>query len=139
MKTRHITMVLALVLTGITLLSGCGSGIITLPDGERYQYVNEVKNAVELETSGEIVEGYYDNGDGVFSPSTYRAVVKGENSFDTLVTRVEELPGTDCRDAQPIQLKCTFNHVSISVTRESENSNVVRFSVIDTYNGREPE
>lgn len=50
-------------------LSGCQYA--PLPKEQRYQFINEVKDAVDLPSAGEIVSESYDKNDGILSPSGY--------------------------------------------------------------------
>jgi hypothetical protein len=134
---RRTIMVLALTLSGMTLLSGCGGGFTALPDEERYQYVNEIKDAVDLGTVGEVTLGGYDTGDGVFSPSHYTVRIEGDTtSFTTLKERVADLPGVECRDAGN-QISCHLGQADIVVTKITEKAVVI--SITDVYGGRDPE
>jgi hypothetical protein len=136
-NAKRTIMVLALALSGMTLLSGCGGGFTALPDEERYQHINEVKDSVDLDTIGEVTQGGYDAGDGVFSPSHYRVRIEGDTtSFITLKERVTNLPGAECRDAGN-QISCKLGQADILVTKKTEKA--LQFEVVDVYSGRNPE
>jgi hypothetical protein len=135
---KRTIMVLALALSGITLLSGCGiTSLVPLPDEERYQYINEVVDIVEPTSSGEVIKNGKDAGDGVFSPSSRWLILAGIEPFDVLSERIQKIPNIDCQYLGKEEIRCRYGRTDVSVTKNFPNEGETYFKVLDTSNGRD--
>jgi hypothetical protein len=138
---RKVAVATAVGLGGVLVLSGCGvlEQAKPLPDKERYQFINEVKDGLRYTEAGEVVSEQYDSADGVFAPSYFRAEVKGEDAFDFLTARAEELATRQCDALSPTKTKCSSGQVDIKLTRDSSEDLFVTVEVIDADSGRTPD
>jgi hypothetical protein len=130
---------LTIILIGsMTLLSGCAfiKNSTALPDKERYHYINAIKDAMELETFGPIVEEGYDTGDGVYSPSSYYANIKGLKAYGPLYKKLQTIPNAECQFYDARQTNCTIKQIMVQMTVQTNNT--VLFHVIDKFGGRNP-
>jgi hypothetical protein len=136
-NAKRTLMILALALSGMTLLSGCGSGLTALPDEERYQYINEVKDIADPESAGKITTGGYDTGDGVFSPSSYRVTIEGKDTYNILKERLKEAPENGCQEAaDTTYISCKIKQADIKITRKTIDATETKFEIVDTMGGR---
>lgn len=133
---RRIKGAIAIAVVALSL-SGCGD-LRSLPDEERYQFINQVKDGVDLPSAGEIITQSYDNGDGVFSPSVYQAQLKGDTTYQKLKERIVTL--SDVKDCitDETETNCKRGHVDIFVGKSRESSGKVFLRITDKYNGRVP-
>lgn len=132
-----IVLLISLGLT--TILSGC-QGLMPLPDKERYQFINKVKDDMDYSSAGKASGGHYDNNDGVFNPSYFVVNIKGENSFDVLSERAKKLSHDKCynspRPAVGDQTWCVVGQVDIKVYRETSETDKILLSISDSFSGR---
>lgn len=124
----------AIAIAAVALfLSGCQYA--PLPKEERYQFINEVKDAVDLSSAGEIVSESYDRNEGVLSASGYKAEAKGQGIYETVNKRIQAIPGIkDCRD-NPDQLTCRYGQVDITLSKYPAEEKVY-FMIVDSSSGR---
>lgn len=124
------------------MLSGCtpGKGLTPLPDKERYQFINAVKDDLDYKSSGKVISEHYDNNDGVFNPSFFVVKLEGAGSFDKLSQKAKELSNNKChsspRPTTGEQTWCTIGQVDVTVFRENAQTNRVRLSISDSLSGR---
>lgn len=132
-----IVLLISLGLT--TILSGC-QGLMPLPDKERYQFINKVKDDMDYASAGKVIRKGYDNNDGVFNASYFSTDIEGSNTYDVLSTRLKELSNNKCYNspapATGDQTYCSIGHVEIKVYRESSEINKVRLVISDSLSGR---
>ena len=138
---KKVVVAITLGLIGVSTLGGCGvlEQAKPLPDKERYQFINEVKDGLRYKEAGEVVSEQYDSADGVFAPSYFRAEVKGEDAFDFLTVRAEELATRQCDTLTSTQTRCSSGQVDIRLTRDSSEDLFVTVEVIDGDSGRTPD
>ena len=138
---KKVVVAIIVGLIGVSTLGGCGvlEQAKPLPDKERYQFINEVKDGLHYTEAGEVVSEQYDTADGVFAPSCFYAEVKGEDAFDLLTGKTEELATRQCDALSPTQTKCSSGQVDIKLTRDSSEDLFVTVEVIDAYSGRTPD
>jgi hypothetical protein len=144
--TIIVTVVVLSVIGGLIALSLSfsswllNSGFIPLPDEERYQYIDEIKDKLDYESSGEVLKARYDNGDGVFSPSFFMAEVESAEAYAILTERTQSLPNVTCSLTLPIQTRCDVEGVVIQITNvDSNHPKSVILEITDTSNGRRSE
>lgn len=125
-----------IVLVGAGVLSGCAQ-LRALPDEERYQFINQVKDDLDYSSAGNIVSERYDEGDGVFSPSFFLANVEGPGAFSILQQRVQSLPGAECQLVRDTQTRCQVGQIDVSIYRNESKMNMVTLNITDAYNGRD--
>lgn len=141
LPVKRTLIFIATIIGTATIVSGCSyiKDITPLPDGQRYKYINEVVEAVDLDTAGTIVGGGYDNGDGVFDPSLYRVDIEGEATYDLLNTRLKAIPDIKCQDsAKKVQTSCILGQVDITLIRDTTETQEVQFQLTDVFSGRDP-
>lgn len=138
---KKVVVAIIVGLIGVSTLGGCGvlEQAKPLPDKERYQFINEVKDGLRYKEAGEVVSEQYDTADGVFAPSYFYAEVKSEDAFDFLTARAEELATRQCDALSPTKTKCSSGQVDIKLTRDSSEDLFVTVEVIDAYSGRTPD
>lgn len=135
-----IVLLMSLSLT--TVLSGCtpGTGLRPLPDKERYQFINKVKDDMDYASAGKVVEEHYTDTDGVFNASAFVVNIEGDDSFDVLSNRTKELSNGKCYNspapATGDQTYCSIGHVKITVYRETSESDKIQLVISDAYSGR---
>lgn len=106
-----------------------------LPTEQRYQFINQVKDGVDLPSAGEIVKQSYDRNEGVLSPSSFRAEVAGEKTFEILKNRIIQTPGVrNCIEVKT-QLTCRNGQVDIFLASYSTEPKV-EFILTDSSSGR---
>lgn len=142
-RNRYKTgIALVAALSIMAMLSGCtpGKGLTPLPDKERYQFINEVKDDLDYKSTGKVISERYDNNDGVFNPSFFVVELQGAKSFDKLSQKVKKLSNNKChsspRPATGEQTWCTIGQVSVKVFRENAQTDNVRLSISDSLSGR---
>jgi hypothetical protein len=125
----------AIAIAAVALfLSGCGQ-YKALPTEERYQFINQVKDGVDLPSAGEVTSESYDNGEGLMSPSWFKAEIKGEQVFETLRSRIKGISGvSDCRDTMR-QLTCRKGQVDIFLAKSTTEPKA-EFILNDSSSGR---
>jgi hypothetical protein len=138
-RKRKVLAVIAMSLSGLFLLSACNSGLLPLPDKKRYQYINEVKDDLGYDTIDGVVDDRYDTGDGVFSPSFFRAELESPEAFDTLTKRVQTLSDVKCAALSPTQTRCDIEQVEVQITKNDSGNDSVTLEITDVFNGRDPE
>jgi hypothetical protein len=135
-----ITLIVAL--SAVAILSGCtpGKGLTPLPDKERYQFIDEVKDDLDYKSSGKVISEQYDNNDGVFNPSSFVVELQGADSFEILSKRAKNLSHNKCYSspspATGEQTWCKVGQVSIKVFRENVKTDKVLLSIADSLSGR---
>lgn len=141
MRAR-IGIILLISLGLTTTLSGCtpGKGFIPLPDKERYQFINKVKDDMDYASAGKVISKTYDNNDGVFNASYFVAHLEGDNSFEVLSERAKKVSDNSCHTspapAVGDQTYCSVGQVDIKVYRETTETDKVRLSISDPFSGR---
>lgn len=132
-----IVLLMSLGLT--TILSGC-QGILPLPDKERYQFINKVKDDMDYASAGKIVEEHYTDTDGVFNASAFVVNIEGDDSFDVLSNRIKKMSNDNCFNSPAPaigdQTYCSIGHVKITVYRETSESDKIQLVISDPSNGR---
>jgi len=123
-------------LGGMLVLSGC-TQLSSLPNEERYQYINQVKDELDYAATGQIIKEQYDSGDGVFSPSFFYVEVEGPATFDRLTETSKELATRQCNLLADIQTKCDVGQVSILISRDSIEDTSITLKITDASNGRD--
>jgi hypothetical protein len=119
----------------VLALSGCIKGLTPLPDAERYQYVNQVKEDLDYKAAGEVIKENYDNSDGVFGVSYFEATVKGPEAFDTLRAKLQLLATKPCNPILETSIGCYVGQVDVALFGNREQAN---FRITDANNGRNP-
>lgn len=131
--------VAASLLAGVALLSGCGQ-FASLPEKERYQYIDEVLISIDYETAGKVTSFIKDNGDGVFSPSVKRITYQDDQAFETLKQRLQSHPSIICaQNFSERQVDCDMGQANIFMRRDSVDDPHVVLRITDVFNGREVE
>lgn len=132
-----IVLLMSLGLT--TILSGC-QGLMPLPDKERYQFINKVKDDMDYASAGKVIRETYDNNDGVFNASYFVVRLEGDNSFEILSERAKKVSDDTCHTspspATGDQTYCSVGQVDIKVYRENSETDKVRLSISDSFSGR---
>lgn len=132
---KAVKKILGIGLISLSALSLSGCGFTPLPDEERYSRIDSVKNKIDFESAGQIVEEDY-SGDGVFSGSIYEITIKGEDSFEKIIPQVlaAASDSTNC-DISEDQLSCVINNnPSIRVGTDGETTSLV---LTDSLGGRD--
>lgn len=130
-KTRQILPIVVVALS----LSGCGQ-YKTLPTEKRYQYIDQIKNAVDINSAGAIINGEYDYNSGPLAPSKYRVEIEGKDSYQLLTHRIKELPETKGCIESKVEFSCHNGQVDIFVTKSgSSESPAAVFELIDLSSG----
>jgi len=121
------------------LLSGCvPKEFQPLPTKERYQYINAVKDALDLETAGTIIKQGYDKNGGVIEPSYYFAILEGADTYTLLKARLEGIPNiTNCSSSER-QIKCRLDNAEVLLQNELSGSPNTKLKINDPYSGRDP-
>ena len=132
-KIKQVAVAATIGLGGMLVLSGCEQ-LSSLPDEERYKYVNQVKEDLDYASSGEISRERYDTGDGVFSPSFFYSELEGDTSFDILTQRLQSLPDVDCEALVTEQSRCYIGRVEVKITRIGVSKTALQ--ITDSSNGR---
>jgi hypothetical protein len=122
-----------ILISSMTFLNGC-----SLPTAQRYKYINEVKDALELETAGKLISGEYDKNSGTIEPSYYKAIIEGKETYTTLDTRLKNIPGINCRSHNERQTTCDSGQVEIFLSRKDNTSTSNYILINDAYSGRNP-
>jgi hypothetical protein len=137
-KIRRVASALVIGVGGMILFSSCStlSQFRSLPDEERYQYINQVKEDLDYKSAGEVIKEEYDNNDGIVSPSVFLADLKGEKTFTTLSDRLQALPEVKCDAASDRQTICHIGQADITITKIDESNNLVNLKILDSYSGR---
>lgn len=139
-KTRVIKKLsfVALMLTSVFLLSGCIKNITPLPQEERYKYINQMEEALELETAGEVGTKTYDDGDGVFTRSYMRTTVTSVEAYPIMRERLNDLglPGACEEGSKELSMVCIIGQVNIEIGRASTEAETTYIIITDPYNGR---
>jgi hypothetical protein len=130
---QRMTFVLAIL--GLTVILGGCTQLSSLPDEERYQYINQTKNKIDYASAGEVIDEGYDNGDGVFESSGFYAKVEGTDSFESLTNQVKMLPDVTCQTFVDSQTRCRLDRVSIEINKNP--SGITDLYLIDSSNGRD--
>lgn len=122
-----------------TILSGC-QALSPLPDRERYQFINKVKDDIDYASAGKVIEEHYTKTDGVFNPSAFVVNIQGDNSFDILSERAKKLSNNNCFNSPAPtvgdQTYCSIGHVEITVYRKNEKTDKTQLVISDPSNGR---
>jgi hypothetical protein len=140
-KLIRTVTVIGMGLGEILLFSSCvflPSGVNTLPNEERYQYINQVKNNLNYESSGKVITKEYDNTQGIVSPSYFYAEIKGKQTFTILSDRLQTLPNVKCNLISDEQSKCSIGQVDITITKVEITEDVVSLQILDSFSGRTP-
>lgn len=136
---KRVWGTLAMAVLGMTL-SGCAG---PLPDEQRYQFINHVKDAVDPASAGTITSGGYDDGDGVWASSYYSANIEGESVYETIRDRMTAIPNVrDCSEHEDLgetMTSCYLGEISFTVSKETQSKSTALFSVLDTSSGRNPD
>jgi len=132
---RKVAIATAVGLGGVLVLSGCAQ-LTSLPDEERYQYINQVKDDLGYADTGKVVREQYDTGDGVFSPSFFYTEIEGPTTFDRLTETSQELATQQCNLLVDIQTRCDVGQVSILISRDSLEDTSITLKITDASNGR---
>jgi hypothetical protein len=136
-RQKRIVSAIAVGLGGLFLLSGCGQ-YAPLPDEERYQYINQVKDDLDYEDSGKVLKSEYDKGDGVFSPSVFYAEIQGSETYSTLSNELQNLPEVKCDAASAEQTRCSIGQADVTITKLDGLDNIVALRILDSFSGRNP-
>lgn len=138
MRAR-IGIILLLSLGLTTTLSGC-QALSPLPDKERYQFINKVKDDMNYSSAGKVIRETYDNNDGVFNASYFSTDIQGIDSYDILSNRLKKLSNNKCYNspapATGDQTYCSVGQVEVKVYRENSETNKVRLVISDSLSGR---
>jgi hypothetical protein len=139
LKRIAVTFVVVVGVVGLISLAHLwlrDAGFISLPDEERYQYINSVKDRLDVESAGEVVDASYDSGDGVWVPSVFQAKVRSPDAFAVLSERVQKLPGVNCSRVKLAYVKCNLRQVDITIIESVDSVDAVLVYITDTSNGR---
>lgn len=133
-KSRLATL-LAVVSFSSIILSGCQ--FIPPSKEKQYQNIDEFLEGIDYSSAGEIVEED-SQGDGVFSVSVKTALYDDSGAFDTLRERIKKYPSSECSQDFDTKLVCGIKSLKISVSlyRESVNSNFANIRITDSRNGK---
>lgn len=131
---KVVKKILGIGLISVTALSLSGCGFTPLPDEERYSRIDSVKNKIDFESAGQIVEEDY-SGDGVFSGSIYEITIKGEDSFEKIAPQV--------LNAASDSSNCDVDKTSVICIRRNNpsirlynNGNTTTLTLTDSLGGR---
>jgi len=132
------SIALVAALSIMAMLSGCtlGKGLTPLPDKERYHFINEVKDDLDYKSSGKVISERYDKGDGVFSPSFFKAEIIGEKSFTILSDKLKNRSDSKCAYLGTNQTRCSLGQVDITIARKDASARKIIFEVTDIHSGR---
>jgi hypothetical protein len=134
-RRNKSVVTLAIGIGGLLLFNGC-AGLSPLPDEKRYQFINQVKDGLDYASAGEVIEERYDNGDGVFSPSSFYVEVKGDKAFTILSERLQSLPNVDCSTLVSEQSRCNVGQAYVTISNFAESGNVTSVDISDSSSGR---
>jgi hypothetical protein len=135
-KIRRVASALVIGTGGMLLFSSCISGFIPPSDEKRYQYIEQVKTDVDYKNSGKVIEEKYDEGDGVWSASVFRAEIEGVETYNVLVDRIKALPEADCKVVGNTHSRCRMGPVDVEVLKLRDSDNLVAFRLTDSSNGK---
>jgi len=122
-------------LGGMLVLSGC-TQLSSLPDEERYQYINQVKEDLNYSETGEVISERYDNGDGVFSPSFFYSELEGDTSFNLLTQKLQTLSNVNCETLVTEQTRCSVERIEVKITKIDVKTTALQ--ITDSSDGRTP-
>lgn len=138
MRAR-IGIILLISLGLTTTLSGC-QALSPLPDKERYQFINKVKDDMDYASAGKVIEEHYTKTDGVFNPSAFVVNIQGDNSFDILSERAKKLSNNNCFNSPAPtvgdQTYCSIGQVDITVYRKTSDTDKTLVGISDDLSGR---
>jgi hypothetical protein len=119
-RLRRLATVLALGAGGMLLLSGCTNidSFIPLPEEQRYQLINQIKDEIDYKDAGEIIEERYYDGGGVLAESGFRLEAKGNGTFKALSDEVLDLPNIECTHESNFQTLCSLKGIYVEVTTD---------------------
>jgi hypothetical protein len=103
---------------------------------KRYEDINEVKNKLDYDIFGEVIEEHYDKNGRGYTPSYFLAKIKGEDAFRDLGGALKLLPEVNCEPSRAEEIKCRIDSVDVTITEIVESENVVELKISDDYNGR---
>lgn len=111
----------------------------SLPPWERYQYINSVKDQLDYESLGTVVEEGYDDGDGVFSPSYFEVKISGDRTvFDLLKYQLLDVKNIECNDAGTNTMRCKVGQVRTDlVYQDYKSSFYTVLRITDSSSGRD--
>jgi hypothetical protein len=139
LKRIAVTFVVVIGVVGLFLLAHLwlrDAGFISLPDEERYQYINSAKDGLDLERAGEVVDASYFGSEGLGSYSVFGGEVRSPDAFAVLSDRVQKLPGVNCPRIRLGQVKCYLRHVEITITESAASVGTAEVHIMDVTNGR---
>lgn len=116
--------------------SGCVQGIFPLPTEQRYQYIHEVRDDLDLKTAGTILEEKYDDSDGVFNRSYLNIILEGEDALKTIKNRAFSISNADCDEFKDGTITCLIGQVDLNIGYSASNQNEVYINITDPFNGR---
>jgi len=128
-------MMFILAILGLTVSLGGCTQLSSLPDEERYQYINQAKSKIDYASAGEVTDEGYDNGDGVFESSGFYAKIEGTDAFESLTNQVKMLPDITCQTLVDSQTRCKLDRISIEINKKP--SGTTDLYLIDSSNGRD--
>lgn len=135
-----LSLFVAILLTVITVvaifIANTISELTPLSFEDRHQFVNQVKDKLEVDTAGEIVSETY-KGDGFLGGSYLYVDYEGEESFEVLSKRAQAISDKPCivRDGIPEgSVECTLGQVEFSVY---DYPGGAKLTIMDYNNGRD--
>lgn len=131
---KSVKKILGIGLISVTALSLSGCGLIPLPDEERYSRINQIKNAIDLESAGSIIKEEY-SGDGVWSGSSYSVTIRGNDSFKKISSQL--LSAVDSPDSCAVtsnSISCISNNNPTATM--STDGEITSLNLNDTLGGR---
>lgn len=136
---RRLSLITILAVSTTVLLSGCvPKEFQPLPTKERYQYINAVKDALDLETAGTIIKQGYDKNGGVIEPSYYFAILENAEPYVLIKTRLEAIPNiTDCSSNER-QITCRLDNAEVILQNATPGSPNTKLHINDSFSGRDP-
>jgi hypothetical protein len=113
------------------------TGLYALPDEERYQFINVIKDGLDYESSGKVLEAGYDTGDGVFATSYFYAEIEGDETFAVLTERLQAIPGVECTALLDYQTSCHVGQAHTAIVKDdTKPGNIIKLNISDTSGGR---
>lgn len=135
--SKKLASVLLVIATAIPL-SGCVKGATPLPYAQRYQYIHQTEEALDLDTAGEVGEKIYDDNDGVFNESYIKTEVVGSETYSIVNERLKNIATASCRDDNDqLVLECGVGQVLVKMQRDSLESPIVYIKISDRYSGQD--
>ena len=142
---KHKNRVLRLSIVGISILAittsltGCGIAS-SLSREEKLKGINEIADAIDYPSTGEIIEEEYKVSSTTLEGSSLVVTLGGEEAFEKIKNNILQIDGVNCIPVTDgtKTVSCDLEDISIGVTviGEETNSPNTRLRISDPTSGR---